>query len=788
MRDNDGRGGRVRSIWTALAIYALAGWATVEIALVVRERLGLPGIVEPIMLGLFAAGFLATILLASLRWRQHITPIAQGLQLVAITIACAAMAIGVATWLQVPGSTTDEVSVVVLPCDYGGDKAHEYLGRGLAEEVHTRLGSQRELRVPSWRAVLKVQAIDSSPEFAAEHLNVDHVATCRVRREGERVIVEAQILNPPAARPLLQRRYESVSTDLPATIAEIAGTFVDQIAPRIKANQALRRLPTSDPEAFELYLHANAVADPAFHANGPVLWSEQISEIESLLGRAIALDPDFGDAYGRLASLQWEYAELATHDSAEVRDGLRDRALSNVLKALALDDCSAFGWYTAGMMRYGGWYADRSDEYRRLLERVDEETMARNAIRCRPNDAYAWISLFDYYTMYQDREPKTVEELFELITGERQAIARAAALDPVDCLVAGAYAASVFLEGYPFARRSVADQRSFMDDPEAWRTRRAIENLEAEQRALDSIRSLLAIAPNCGYAFSRLSLYYASSKSRRLDTALAWAIKTNEADPEWSGVPKAIAELYLDMGMLEQAEQWARRAAEQDYEGSDILAVTQLLQRNTAPILERIQRGVDHAVDSSDPALKKRVYGRAAKEAAWAGEFDFAASLLEQGMAELGIADPVALLPEPRSLSSRRTYAMYWALAYQRVGLDAKAKALLDESRWRDPVFAKATDYYERSSFADARYQALAGDPGGALELIRRSVDARQSTRIPGLYDLVRDPILDSIREHPEYGPELQDLIEEFDAALTPMRENVLKAETTGNWEPLLVY
>ena len=207
-------------------------------------------------------------------------------------------------------------------------------------------------------------------------------------------------------------------------------------------------------------------------------------------------------------------------------------------------------------------------------------------------------------------------------------------------------------------------------------------------------------------------------------------------------------------------------------------------------MLERIQRAVDGIADSENALVIKRVYGRAAKNAARAGEFERAASLLEEGMAKLGISNPVEFLPFSRNLINRRLFTLYWALAYQRVGQNLNAEALLEESRWRDPVFAEATDMYERTTYGDAYYEALSGNPGEALGLIRHSVETWQKWHggIAVLAVLVRNPMLDAIREHPEYGPQLQQLIDEYDAVLAPMRENVLKAEATDNWEPLLAF
>ncbi|MGB5629971.1 MAG: hypothetical protein WBM57_11425, partial [Woeseiaceae bacterium] len=249
--------------------------------------------------------------------------------------------------------------------------------------------------------------------------------------------------------------------------------------------------------------------------------------------------------------------------------------------------------------------------------------------------------------------------------------------------------------------------------------------------------------------------------------------------------------LYLELGLLKQAAHWGRRAAELSNGGSAVLAETRLVLGDASMLVKGIQWAVANVGDSSSPAQVIRVFGRGAKEAARIGEFELAVELLEQGMARLGVANPVELLPGPRNSMPRRVLALYWAMALQRVDQGAQADALLDESRWRDPVFAEATDMYERAKYLDAYYEALSGNPGEALRLLRHSIESGNNfwaDQLPGVHDLARDPILDSVRNHPEYGPQLQDLIEEIEATLAPMRENVLRAEASDDWKPLLVY
>ena len=774
-----------RTIWAGLFVYAVAGWLAVEILFAVRERIDLPQTVEPVVLGLFVAGFLATALLGILRRRDKSSPLVQSLQFLGVAAVCSALALGVAHWLQPPDETDILPSIAILPCTYEGAEEYEYLSFSLAEEVNNRLGLQSELRVPGWRAVLQAHGADPSPEFLAEQLAVEHVATCMVQRSEEQTVIEARVFRPPDPAPLLQQRYETSSTNLPSAVAELAVTLVDRVAPRVKVADRLRHLPTANPEAYELYLKRNL---PLLEREDGERLVDANEESQSLLRRAITLDPDFADAYAHLAGAQWVYAHEKFDD---VGQRYYSEAQDNVLKALSLDDCNAFAWAIGAMLRRNIGSGEVNAEWRSLTDRMDKETMIRRSIECDPNHYIGWLFLSRHYAGLS-WAANTQEDFFHSVQTRRESMARLMELSMGCPLVAEYYGELIPTHsnaGGPYKRLSVEDQLSYEHDPTAWRTQRTEEVQEQTAEGLATLRRSLALGSDCPQAYSLFAAYSAGPAVRRLDRALAWEIKS--LDSMGPGITRRIRQIavyHLELGLLQQAADWGDRLGEGMEWQPDVLVLTRLAQGDPEPMLATAGRWVELNVDTKAPRIIKEAYRGAATFASYARDFELAADLLEQGMSRLGITDPSMMLPEQDNSVFGRLQPLYLALAYQRVGQPDRADALLEKSRTLDPVFATVTDHYESTRYVDAVYESLSGNPGEALHLARFAMENWQTDHgrlLPGKFTLLTDPALDSVRQHPEYGPQLQELIDEFEVVLAPMRERVLEAEASGNWDSL---
>lgn len=97
---NTSQRARTVRFWTALIIYAGAGWATVEALLAVREHFVLPRTMDKVVIGLFIAGFVATIILLKTRIASSTHAILQAFRAFAVVLLLAALALLVAYWLE----------------------------------------------------------------------------------------------------------------------------------------------------------------------------------------------------------------------------------------------------------------------------------------------------------------------------------------------------------------------------------------------------------------------------------------------------------------------------------------------------------------------------------------------------------------------------------------------------------------------------------------------------------------------------------------------------------------
>ena len=118
-----------------------------------------------------------------------------------------------------------------------------------------------------------------------------------VQRAGNRVRVNAQLIDVSTNRTLWGQTYDRDVADVFAIQSEIATSIARQLqaslSPREKT--AIEQAPTNDVTAFELYARAkDLLASRNAKAN--------LLEAADLLNQAVARDPSFFNAYCLLAS------------------------------------------------------------------------------------------------------------------------------------------------------------------------------------------------------------------------------------------------------------------------------------------------------------------------------------------------------------------------------------------------------------------------------------------------------------------------------------------------------
>src|SRR5207244_4991480 len=131
-----------------------------------------------------------------------------------------------------------------------------------------------------------------------QQLGVAHVVEGSVQRSGNRVRVNAQLVDARTDRHVWGQTYDRDLADVFAIQSEIAKTIADQLQAKLSPREedAIQRSPTSDISAFDLYTRAKNI----LLRTGSIPKADTLQAVD-LLTQAVARDPSFFDAYCQLA-------------------------------------------------------------------------------------------------------------------------------------------------------------------------------------------------------------------------------------------------------------------------------------------------------------------------------------------------------------------------------------------------------------------------------------------------------------------------------------------------------
>jgi TolB-like protein/Tfp pilus assembly protein PilF len=230
---------------------------------------------------------------------------------IAVSLLVLAVIIGAFFFFRRPmhsASSIVEKSIAVLPFEnLSTEKQNEYFADGVQDEILTNLSKIADLKVISRTSVLQYKTgVERNLRKIGEELGVAHVIEGTVQRAGNRVRVNAQLIDARNDAHLWAQSYDRDLADVFAIQSEIAKAIADQLQAKLSPNEkkAIEEPPTTDLAAFDLYSRAKSIL---LIASFSATSEPSLRKAIELLDEAVKRDPSFFDAYCLLA---WAHEQL----------------------------------------------------------------------------------------------------------------------------------------------------------------------------------------------------------------------------------------------------------------------------------------------------------------------------------------------------------------------------------------------------------------------------------------------------------------------------------------------
>jgi TolB-like protein/class 3 adenylate cyclase len=223
------------------------------------------------------------------------------------------------------------LSIVLLPfANLSNDPEQQYFADGLTEDLTTDLSRIEGMLVISRNTAFTYQGKRVDTKRVGRELSVRYVLEGSVRRSGNQIRINAQLIDAETDAHLWAERFDGDTTDLFAVQDLVTSRIANTLRVELTAVEAAR--PTDNPDAVDYILRGSAAS---LRANSRDVHAETISWYE----RALALDPQSEKAKSRLANAIVQ----------RVRDNMTDTAAADVARAEALVDqallTSPRSWY-----------------------------------------------------------------------------------------------------------------------------------------------------------------------------------------------------------------------------------------------------------------------------------------------------------------------------------------------------------------------------------------------------------------------------------------------------------
>src|SRR5688572_1647285 len=192
--------------------------------------------------------------------------------------------------------TPDRSIAVMYFENLSGVKEDEYFRDGITEDIITELSKIKGLNIFSRPTVLAFRDRPVTPAQIGQQLGAAFVLTGSLRRAGNRVRINAQLIDTHTDFPMWSERYDREMQDIFEVQDEIARKIAEALrvtlSPQEQADLAAR--PTDNLQAYDLYLRGKSYVRR--------LTRQDLEFARQMFDNATALDPKFALAFAAVAN------------------------------------------------------------------------------------------------------------------------------------------------------------------------------------------------------------------------------------------------------------------------------------------------------------------------------------------------------------------------------------------------------------------------------------------------------------------------------------------------------
>ena len=301
-----------RKVYRVAVAYIIVAGGVIQLASAAFPAWELPNWALRLVIVLLLIGFPIALILA---WAFDVTP--EGIQStpsaaaprthrrrnIIMLVATGVMASAIAGFFLLPRVSSArkiDKSIAVLPFEnLSDDKENAYFADGIQDDVLTNLSKIGDLKVISRTSVMPYRGKASNVREIGKALGVATILEGSVRRIGNRVRVNVQLINAENDEHIWAEDYDRDLTDVFAIQTDLAQKIATELRAKLSPTEKviIERKPTQNGEAYLAFVQAH-------NLQGAFEDIDKLKQSEQLYERAIELDPKFALALARYSQLE----------------------------------------------------------------------------------------------------------------------------------------------------------------------------------------------------------------------------------------------------------------------------------------------------------------------------------------------------------------------------------------------------------------------------------------------------------------------------------------------------